>query len=367
MIAIIVVSSLFLIGIIVFILWQKNVSLPKLLDKDKTGNLQILETWLEKLYKTGRLAGTFYLRNLSDMNSEVSIVEGYADLSCRLKIDRNSTFRLASLSKSFTAFATTKLCEEYKLPLKSDFGEVINEPLLQGITILDLLQHRSGLTNDYTNISNQTTQKFDNDQIISAYIAKYLNKRIFAQKSFKYLNINYVLLTRLFPVLAKSTYEDYLNNLLTEHGLTQTTTVNKVANNGQLVSSYESFFRGKHLPIRSNSFDKIVGDGGVISNTDDLKKWGEIWKNEILLNDNISKIIVQGCDSPGLNYQFGWVVEKDFFWHNGSWNGFNTFLMIDPQSSRTLIVLDHSNNPRFNSIIKNTLRFLNIKIAAYGT
>lgn len=364
MIALIILTSLLLTGLIVFILWKRHISLPVLTDKDKTGNLIILGNWLSKLYDLEKIDGTFYLGTLNDTTTELSFIRGYADLDCITKVDSNSTFRLASLSKSFTAFATIKLCEQYDISLESDFGKIIHAPLLQYISILDLLQHKSGLTNDYLAISDKKIQKFNNDQLISAYKNQYLQKGIgiAADKPFKYQNINYVLLTSLFPLLANSTFEEYLQELLVKYGLTQSTTVNNLTSGNQLVSAYESFLGSKHLSIKANRFDQIVGDGGIISNSVDLKKWGQIWSNEVLSNQTISKIINKGYDSPGPNYQFGWVFEKDSFWHNGSWNGFNTFMLVDPKNSRTLIVLDHSNNLRFNSIIKNTLSFLTSKL-----
>ncbi|WP_420385839.1 serine hydrolase domain-containing protein [Roseivirga sp.] len=324
---------------------------------------------MNKLYDLEKMDGAFYLGTLNGSTTELNFIHGYADLDYTIKVDSNSTFRLASLSKSFTAFATIKLCEQYDISLESDFGKIIHAPLLQDISILDLLQHKSGLTNDYLAISDKKIQKFNNDQLISAYKNQYLQKGIGigADRPFKYQNINYVLLTSLFPLLANSTFEKYLQELLVKYGLTQTATVNNLTSGNQLVSAYESFLGGKHQSIRANRFDQIVGDGGVISNITDLKKWGQIWSKEILSNQIISKTINEVYVSPTLNYQFGWVFEKDSFWHNGSWNGFNTFMLVDHQNSKTLIVLDHSNNPRFNSIIKNTLRFLNIKIAAYGT
>lgn len=69
-------------------------------------------------------------------------------------LTHNSIFRLASVSKQFTAMAVMKLNEAGKLTYDQDIRDFIPELPYEGITVRHLLNHVSGLP-DYTKLLNE--------------------------------------------------------------------------------------------------------------------------------------------------------------------------------------------------------------------
>jgi len=75
---------------------------------------------------------------------------GYADIENDVRIDANSSFRLASVSKQFTTMAIAVLTEEGKL----NFDDLLTDHLPEldywpGVTIRHLMEHTSGIPDYY--------------------------------------------------------------------------------------------------------------------------------------------------------------------------------------------------------------------------
>jgi len=75
---------------------------------------------------------------------------GYADLENKVRIDADSSFRLASVSKQFTTMAVTVLAEDGKLNYDDLLVEHIPElGSWPGVTIRHLMHHTSGIPDHY--------------------------------------------------------------------------------------------------------------------------------------------------------------------------------------------------------------------------
>ena len=74
-------------------------------------------------------------------------VFGYSNLKNKDSLSLNSAFQLASISKTFTATAVLLLAQDDKLKLQDSIQQYIPSFPYHGITIENLLSHRSGLPN----------------------------------------------------------------------------------------------------------------------------------------------------------------------------------------------------------------------------
>ena len=74
-------------------------------------------------------------------------VFGYADFGKKDSLCLNSAFQLASISKTFTGTAVLLLTQDKKLKLTDSIQKFIPSFPYHGITIENLLSHRSGLPN----------------------------------------------------------------------------------------------------------------------------------------------------------------------------------------------------------------------------
>lgn len=128
---------------------------------------------------------------------------------------------------------------------------------------------------------------------------------------------------------------------------------NKLSNRSSIAREYEAYLKSRPIEIKPSWIDGAAGDGGVFSSLHDLKKWVSLWNGNKLLDKND---LDEAFKTPKLNdgsysnYGFGWVIEKDFAWHNGSWLATNSLLVKSKNEDTCLILLDNSTNIRFNKI-----------------
>src|SRR4051812_15155215 len=99
---------------------------------------------------------------------------GVADVTTAAPLTPDATFRIASVTKSFTAAATLRLVEDHRLGLDDPIDRHLSAetlaPLRAGgydvhaITIRQLLSHRSGLAGDYAQLPDYVEFVVENPQ-----------------------------------------------------------------------------------------------------------------------------------------------------------------------------------------------------------
>ena len=121
-----------------------------------------IQTALQEVIETGQLAGA---ATLIHRDGETSVAcAGWRDREANLPIERNTIFRIASMTKPITSVAALILADEGRFALSDPIARFApefahtqvlkapdgplseTEPLQRPITFEDLLTHRSGLT-----------------------------------------------------------------------------------------------------------------------------------------------------------------------------------------------------------------------------
>ncbi|MBK8554608.1 MAG: beta-lactamase family protein [Lewinellaceae bacterium] len=138
---------------------------------------------------------------------------GYANLETKLPTSDQTVFKIASISKVFTAFATMQLVESKKIDLDAAVQQYIPEfnPQHQypdqPITIRHLLSHTAGLTDDINN-GSYCTEVPNQSTIIEA-----LNKEVLTLPPGlmnNYSNAGYALLGCIVERVSGQSYADYV-------------------------------------------------------------------------------------------------------------------------------------------------------------
>lgn len=140
---------------------------------------------------------------------------GVQDLEARRPVDASSLFRIASMSKAFTALAILKLRDEGRLRL--DEGAEAYVPELRGwryptddsprITVRDLLSHTGGfVTDDPWGDRQQWLAEEDFTRMLRAGVP-------FTRApgtAFEYSNFGYALLGRIITNVSGRSYDEYI-------------------------------------------------------------------------------------------------------------------------------------------------------------
>jgi CubicO group peptidase (beta-lactamase class C family) len=146
---------------------------------------------------------------------------GYTDIEKKIPVTSQSLFRIASMSKSFTAMAILKLRDEGKLNLDDPAYLYIPElknlkyPTADAppITIRHLLTHGAGFPEDNPWGDRQLA---DNDKDLMEFIGKQISFSNPPGIAFEYSNLGFALLGKIVTNVSGVRYQDYIKQNIWE-------------------------------------------------------------------------------------------------------------------------------------------------------
>ena len=156
-------------------------------------------------------------------------VTGYRQLASKALVDADTVFRIASMTKSFTAMAILKLRDEGKLALDDPAERYV--PELKGltyptadsprITIRHLLSHAEGFPEDNPWGDQQLAAT---DEQMTAMMRGGIPFSNAPGISYEYSNYGFAILGRIIANVSKMPYSDYVSgNILKPLGMSSTT------------------------------------------------------------------------------------------------------------------------------------------------
>ena len=358
----------------------------------------MLSLFVQKIIESKKFNGNVLIAEKGEIIYKNSF--GLANESTKEKLNLNSVFELASVSKQFTAMGIVKLKEKGKLNYEDKIGKYLPELNFYDISIKNLLQHTSGLP-DYMQLldsllidatwDNKT--KIATNKDIIAIFSKHKPKLLFEPNTkWKYSNTGYALLASVIEKITKKTYANYLQEEIFKPLKMNTTFVYtrrlypKKIKNYVYGYVYSDSLKRNVLPdevpqldLMVYCLDGIVGDGTVNSTTLDLLKWDRALYNSNFLSENSKKEVFSSGilnDSTATEYGFGWGLENSKKFgkitkHSGSWPGYRTYIERHLDNDKTIIFLENNDNENTVNPIKEIqeilynitpLKFINLEI-----
>lgn len=307
---------------------------------------------------------------------------GLTDYKNKIKLNENSVFELASVSKQFTAMAIMMLKEKNLLSLHDDIRKYFPSLPYEGITIKELLTHTSGLPEYEGQFEKHwdKTKIAHNQDILDMLISR-KDTLLFPHGSkWMYSNTGYALLASIIEKVSEMKYGDYLDaNIFKPLGMKNTFVYNtrrslkKIPENYALGHVYSDSLKSYVLPDDLQEYDMvyyldgIVGDGCVNSTTGDLYKWAQAFTTSNLLSKSglmemQSPIAQTNPKDSNTYYGYGLGIQKKsdkgkVISHSGGWPGYHTLLIRKPEAGETIILLSNneSNLPFFRAAIESIL------------
>jgi CubicO group peptidase (beta-lactamase class C family) len=286
---------------------------------------------------------------------------GVAELQGLRPIDGRTSFRLASLTKQFTAMAVMLLVREGKVRYEDSLTDLFPDfpDYGRGIRVRHLLDHTSGLP-DYEDLmpAADPAEPVEAAQIDDAGVLELLK----AQPAgwfkpgalWRYSNSGYVLLGLIVAKASGRSFPAFLRERIFEP---------------LRMSNSVAFVRGRTaVPDRAFGYTKeggrwrftdqsptsaTLGDGGVYSSLYDLSLWDEALRSHRLLGEADMKPALtpvrvpgkgpSGPDGAPADYGFGWFLNgwegHPRMWHYGETVGFRTAIQRFTADGLTVIVL----------------------------
>lgn len=304
---------------------------------------------------------------------------GVRDLRSFAKIDGSADFRLASVTKQFTAMATMLLVHDGKLRYDERLTDILPDFPAYGraITVRHLLTHTSGLP-DYESLMDEaekaeaekakgplwTPDHQIRDEEVLRLLKQQSSPKFAAGTSWAYSNSGYVVLGLIVAKISGERFGQFLHDRIFQplH-----MSASLVYVNGENTVPNRAFGHtkkdGGFVQADQSSTSATLGDGGVYSNLGDLAKWDAALQNHSLLSDEemgaaLTPVnLSDGSEphwptSPGednldpgkpVSYGFGCFLDPyeghARIWHTGTTTGFRTAVERFTKEKLTVIVL----------------------------
>jgi len=285
-------------------------------------------------------------------------VFGYADLNTKDSLNINSAFQLASISKTFTGTAVLLLAQDKKLKLQDSIQKYIPSFPYHGITIENLLSHRSGLPNYLYCFENKRRENGPaptNDTILKWWCEADSLPKPYNQpdKSFSYNNSNFIMLASIIEKVSGMSYEHFIRTRIFEPlGMTHSF-IDTIASNS-LLCNRTTGHQGNRRRERE-FFDGVYGDKGIYASVGDMERWYFALHSGCLLNKSWLKeaFTPRSFEHKSRhNYGLGFRLMTDpkemnkvhYVYHGGWWAGFSTMLWMDMDADIVIIVLGNRKN-----------------------
>ncbi|MDP5047356.1 MAG: beta-lactamase family protein [Saprospiraceae bacterium] len=303
-------------------------------------------------------------------NGNVSFRNSYgmANLENGTPFRESTVSDLGSVAKHITNFAILHLIKEKKLAfsdkLSTFFPTLINKSS-GDITILQLMQHTSGLREIYSKLALQGGRMghpiFQEDALQLVEMSE--GQNFPSGSTFSYCNTGYMLLAEIIQKASNLSYEAYLNEKIFQPlGMSKSFVMDKQGEIFPDMANSYSPSNNQWATMYDNS--TAFGQGGIYMSLDDIEKWfihltkaGE--QGEQPIYSLLKKAVLTNGDT--LNYALG--IENDIFkninfWqHTGSSAGYRTAFTWIPSTNQ--VILLKSNYSSFDAI-KTTQKVMSI-------
>ncbi len=291
---------------------------------------------------------------------------GLANMEWEIPNQINTKFRIASVTKPFTAMLIMQLVAENKLDLHEPITNYLPDyPKKNGkqITIDQLLTHTSGTVRDYK--SDKKINRYPDRVRIEEMVNEFseLPLEFKPGERFAYSNSGYMILGYIIEIITGKSYETILQEkILLPLGMKNT----GIEKHRSIIKyRAKGYFKGFGEYFNSNYIDMSTATavGNMYSTIEDLFLFDQALSNETLLPKEYMDAVftqhIQDIDYGGY-YGYGWELKKkpignttdmiETIGHSGAIDGFCALFTRIPSSNSCIIILNNTRRAYLNAI-----------------
>jgi len=315
--------------------------------------IKIIDYWLDYQQLIRRIPGL----SVGIIHKDKIIFKkgyGNSNLESNTKTTNETLYRIASISKLFTAISIMQLVETEKIHLDDNITKYL--PWLKSknkITLRQLLTHSSGINRD------GDTPHWINDNFPEIEkIKKHVSEGAITYEPierFKYSNLGYTLLGKVIEEVTGTTYKDYVKkNILQKIGLKDTFVDIEDNVEEKLATGYGRDMPGfKRDKFKNPSTKSMASATGFVSNVNDLCKFmsAQFLTNDLLLKKETKKEMqrIQWIEETGnetitwgIGYEIWKLDDVTLRGHGGVFPGFITQIAFDREKEFGVAILTNS-------------------------
>ncbi len=358
---------------------------------DRANKAQAIDDLIQTLYDENQFNGTILIIEKGEVIYQKAL--GWANYAKKDTLTMDTPFRLASVSKQFTAMAIMLLYEQGKLHFDDPITKYLPELPYSNVSIRNLLQHNSGIP-DYFGIGWSiqrffSTGKLINNQDLLNYFS--VKKPVLKFKpgtKASYSNTAYAFLASIVERVSNEEFSFFLgkhiflplqmhntflyNTKNYEVKVQQDTTLvrcdtlqatqdeikidtyYKITTHLKTVERTRAFgyqlsypYPAGYAALDYHEFDGIAGEKGICASATDLVKWDKALHEYRLVSQQTQEEAYKMSpikDKKEYGYGFGWKVythDPRIVFHHGLYRGFRTYFQRNLDDKSTVIILSN--------------------------
>lgn len=300
---------------------------------------------------------------------------GFANLEWDIPNQTGTKFRIASITKPFTAMLIMQLVAEGKLELYEPLSTYLpnySKSIGAQITIHHLLTHTSGTVRDYD--SDLPKNKYPDRYRIKDLVQQYSNLPLEFEpgEKFVYSNTGYHTLAYIIETITRKSYETVLQEYILDPLGMKNTGVDK--HRPIIKNRAYGYFKGfgDYFNADFRDMSAITGVGNIYSTVEDMFLFDQALYTETLLPKKYMDLVftkhISDLDYGGF-YGYGWeLIEKpigntskmiETIGHSGSMQGFTALFTRIPSSNSSIVFFNNTGGAFLNAMTTAIIGILN--------
>jgi D-alanyl-D-alanine carboxypeptidase len=243
------------------------------------------------------------------------------------RLDGDSPFAIASITKTFTAAVVLQLVEEGRLSLQDRVTDLLpGVRVPPGVTVAELLRHTSGIADILPTLRDPLNADIERTWTPAEVAEKVAGPWFAPGRSWAYSNTNFVLLGMIVERVGRQPFGVQLHDrLLRPLGLSHT---------GVLLS------RGAP-PLMARSWASAFGTAGsMYASAHDLLAWGDaLYRGRVLAPSSLRRMLAFERHDYGMAVETIHVGALTGYGHSGLLRGYTSLLVRLPGQDVTLTVM----------------------------
>jgi D-alanyl-D-alanine carboxypeptidase len=315
------------------------------------------DEYVRREFDAGRFVGSVMVAR----SNQVVFMKGYGLANRENDVPNapDTKFRLASLTKQFTAMCILRLRDQGKLSLDDGVSRFVPDcpSSWSGIKIRHLLGHTSGIANfsDFTDYASTMMLSSPPEKTIERFRDKPLGFE--PGSRFAYSNSGYILLGYVVERASGRAYEEYVEETIFRplgmeaSGYDHSETI--------LPHRASGYSRRGDTWVNAPYIDMSIpyAAGGLYSTVEDFFRWYQCWRERKILSPSSWETMTTAGE---WNYGVGMWISKHFrrtrrtvFEHGGHVSGFATSMKWFPQDDLFVAVFANWDSARTGDVAEN--------------
>lgn len=318
-----------------------------------------IERFMDAYHEAGRYNGIALVARDGQVLFEKSY--GYANAEWETSVDRHTKFRLASVTKQFTALLILQLAEEGKLTMEDTISDHLSwyrEDIGSKITIHHLLTHTSGLPN-YSAFSGFFSGPSRLHHQMRPFVEEYCSRDLDFEpgERYSYCNSGYYILGAILEEIEGKSWEQVVTERIAERGgMPDTGAYTHTEMMPRRAQGFRRDSDGNYQPTGYQDMSIWRAAGSMYSTANDMLRWDHVLRENILLGSEWQdKMFTRQRGSYGYGVNVINVTNNEgdrvqYVGHSGFYAGFNNYFAHFPDTGEAIILLNNGGRTEINAI-----------------